>query len=90
MIEAAATHLRRRRYKVRVVNGELSAEAGHLREFGNLVVHTCLLVVIIGASITFLLGYRLVTIGSALGHGADSMRCSINAVLDEARDFWPA
>lgn len=58
MIEAAATHLRRRRYKVRVVNGELSAEAGHLREFGNLVVHTCLLVVIIGASITFLLGYR--------------------------------
>lgn len=58
VIKSAASHLRRRRYKVRILNGEISAEAGHLREFGNLVFHTCLLVVIIGVSITFLFGYR--------------------------------
>lgn len=52
------THLRRRRFNVRVRDGELSAEAGHLRELGNLVFHVSVLVVIVGVSITFLLGYR--------------------------------
>ncbi len=45
-----------------VVEGEVRAEKGYLREFGNLVFHVSLVVVLVGVASMSLLGYR----GSAI------------------------
>jgi len=50
------------RARVDVVDHELRAERGYLREAGNLVFHVCLVVVLIGVAGGGLLGYR----GSAI------------------------
>ncbi|GAA3535419.1 cytochrome c biosynthesis protein [Aeromicrobium flavum] len=38
--------------------GELRAEKGYLREFGNLVFHICIVVALVGVALGALLGYR--------------------------------
>jgi cytochrome c biogenesis protein len=56
------------RARVDVVDGELSAERGFLREAGNLVFHISVVVVLVGVAFGTLFGYR----GSAVvteGHG---------------------
>ena len=55
---AAADHLRRRRFRVVVRDGAVSAEKGYLREVGNLGFHLSLLVLLIGMAIGTLFGYE--------------------------------
>jgi cytochrome c biogenesis protein len=38
--------------------GELRAEKGYLREFGNLVFHICVVIALVGVAVTTLWGYR--------------------------------
>ena len=58
VIEHARTVLRGRRARVDVVDGELRAESGYLREAGNLVFHVCLVIVLVGVAGGALYGYR--------------------------------
>jgi len=51
-------HGRGGRYRVRSDGLSLSAESGYLRETGNLVFHTALIVVILGVAIGHLFGWR--------------------------------
>lgn len=59
------------RARVDVVQGELRAERGYLREFGNLVFHVSIMVVLVGVAIGSLFGYRgaaIVTEGDAFAN----------------------
>jgi cytochrome c biogenesis protein len=58
VLEAAAADLRRRRFRVQVVAGEVRAEKGHLRELGNLGFHLSLLVLFVGIAAGALWGYE--------------------------------
>ncbi len=58
VLDAAAAHLRRRRYRVTTGTDSVSAERGYLREAGNLVFHLSLVVLLSGLAWTSLLGYR--------------------------------
>jgi cytochrome c biogenesis protein len=51
-------HLLGRRCRVRVEGLSLSAESGYLRETGNLVFHTALIVVIVAVAVGHLFGWR--------------------------------
>ncbi|CAN5416709.1 cytochrome c biogenesis protein ResB [soil metagenome] len=46
------------RSRIDVVDGELRAEKGYLREFGNLVFHTSIVFVLVGVAFGQLYGYR--------------------------------
>lgn len=48
VLDAAGSHLRARRYRVRREADSISAERGYLRETGNLVFHICLVLTLIG------------------------------------------
>ncbi|QYJ05421.1 cytochrome c biogenesis protein ResB [Nocardioides panacisoli] len=54
--EAMAT-LRRRRFRVRRLDGSIAAERGYLREAGNLVFHTAIIVVLVAFAYGKLFGY---------------------------------
>jgi len=58
VLEHATAVLRRRRYRVRTVDGAVSAERGYLREAGNLVFHFSVLVVLVGFAYGQLFGYK--------------------------------
>jgi len=58
VLERARRVLRRRRYRVAVHDGALSAEKGYLREAGNLVFHLSVLVVLVGFAYGQLFGYK--------------------------------
>jgi len=59
VLAAAHAVLRARRYRVGSSGPDaLSAETGYLRESGNLVFHTALLVVIVGVAVGHLFGWR--------------------------------
>ena len=58
VLAEARTILRRKRARVDVVDGELSAEHGYLREAGNLIFHCSLVVVLVGVAVGGLIGYR--------------------------------
>ncbi len=64
---AEAALRRRRRYRVVRTGDSLSAERGHLREFGNLVFHISVVVVLLAFAYGQLLGYKggaIVLVGS--------------------------
>ncbi len=64
---AEAALRRRRRYRVVRTGDTLSAERGHLREFGNLVFHISVVVVLLAFAYGQLLGYKggaIVMVGS--------------------------
>lgn len=57
--------------RIDVLDSELRAEKGYLREAGNLVFHICLVVVLVGVASGMLLGYRggaIVTEGSGFSN----------------------
>lgn len=56
--ERAAAVLRRRRFRVRVVDGEVRSERGYVREVGNLAFHLSLLVLLVGVGAGRLFGYE--------------------------------
>ncbi|CAM3152072.1 cytochrome c biogenesis protein ResB [Nocardioides dubius] len=58
VLERAAEVLRKRRFRVVVADGAVSAERGYLREAGNLVFHGALLVVLAGVAMGSLMGYQ--------------------------------
>ena len=57
-LEAAAAALRRRRYRVVVSGAEVRAERGYAREFGNLLFHLSLLVLLLGVALGRLFGFE--------------------------------
>lgn len=59
------------RARIDVVDNEVRAERGYLREAGNLVFHTCLVIVLLGVASGALYGYRggaIVTEGSGFSN----------------------
>ncbi|UYM06925.1 cytochrome c biogenesis protein ResB [Solicola gregarius] len=58
VLEHARAILRRKRARIDVVDGELRAENGYLREAGNLIFHCSLVVVLVGVAAGGLYGYR--------------------------------
>lgn len=48
VVRDAATHLRAARWRVRTADGWISAERGYLRETGNLLFHSALLLLVLG------------------------------------------
>ena len=58
VLQAAAAHLRRRRFRVVLSDGEVRAERGYVREIGNLVFHLSLLVLLFGMAGGRLFGYE--------------------------------
>jgi cytochrome c biogenesis protein len=61
VLERARTALRRKRYRLRVADdgpAGVSAEKGYLREFGNLVFHISVIVVLVGFAVGSLRGYQ--------------------------------
>lgn len=58
VLARAELSLRRRRYRVVNHGDSVSAERGYLREFGNLVFHLSLVVLLIGVALSSLFGYR--------------------------------
>jgi cytochrome c biogenesis protein len=71
VLAAAATELRRRRFRVESYDGALGAERGYLREAGNLLFHFSLILALIGAAWGALLGYRgtvLVVVGKGFSN----------------------
>lgn len=61
-LDAAETHLRSRRYRVRREAASISAERGYAREAGNLVFHICLLTTLVGLAWGSLFSFK----GSAI------------------------
>lgn len=57
-LDAAAADLRGRHFRVDRRDGSVAAEAGHLRETGNLVFHLALVVVLLAVAVGALFGYR--------------------------------
>lgn len=57
-LDAAASHLAGRRFRVRRGDGTVSAERGYLREFGNLLFHVSLVLLLGGVAWNALWGYR--------------------------------
>jgi cytochrome c biogenesis protein len=57
-IETAAAWLKRKRYRVVVDDGVISAERGYLREAGNLLFHLSVLVVLVGFAVGGLFGFK--------------------------------
>lgn len=57
-LEAAARHLRRRRFRVVRHGAEVKAEKGQVRELGNLAFHLSLLVLLVGVAGGRLFGYE--------------------------------
>jgi cytochrome c biogenesis protein len=71
ILELAALELRRRRFRVELYDGAVSAERGYLREAGNLLFHFSLILALIGAAWGALLGYRgtvLVVVGNGFSN----------------------
>ncbi|MEP9362409.1 cytochrome c biogenesis protein ResB [Nocardioides sp. CN2-186] len=58
VLEQARALLRKRRYRLVVADGAVSAERGYLREVGNLVFHLSVLVVLVGFALGGLFGYK--------------------------------
>jgi cytochrome c biogenesis protein len=57
-LNSAEDYLRSKRFRVRVEEDWISAEKGYLREFGNLLFHLSLILILIGVSIGSLFGMK--------------------------------
>lgn len=70
-LDKAERELRRRRYRVVRSADSVAAERGHLRETGNLVFHSSMMLILLGAAIGGLIGYRgtvLVVVGDGFSN----------------------
>jgi len=57
-LKAAEQYLRKARFRVRSEADWISAEKGYLREFGNLIFHLSLILILLGVSVGSLFGMR--------------------------------
>ncbi len=58
VLQQAAARLRGKRWRVRSGEGWVSAEKGYLRETGNLIFHSCLLLLLAGVALGSLFGWH--------------------------------
>ncbi len=58
VLDAAHAELKARRYRIDTASDSVAAEAGHLRETGNLVFHLAIVIVLLAVAIGSLFGYR--------------------------------
>ncbi len=58
VLDAAASSLRAKRFRVRRDADSVGAERGYLREFGNLVFHISFIGVLVGVAVSSLWGYK--------------------------------
>lgn len=58
VLERAQAALRKRRYRLSIGEGAVSAERGYLREAGNLVFHLAVVVVLVGFALGGMFGYK--------------------------------
>jgi cytochrome c biogenesis protein len=58
VLDAAGAELKARRYRTDTASDSVAAEAGHLRETGNLVFHLSLVIVLLAVALGSLYGYR--------------------------------
>ncbi|GAA3718760.1 cytochrome c biogenesis protein ResB [Microlunatus aurantiacus] len=58
VLRAAATELRRQRYRVVAHDGSVAAERGYLREAGNLVFHVSMVFLLLSVAVGGLYGFR--------------------------------
>jgi cytochrome c biogenesis protein len=75
VLDRLATALRRRRFRVDVRDGAISAERGRLRETGNLLFHLSLVVLLVAVAAGHLLGWRgdvVVPVGSSFSNAVPS------------------
>mgnify|MGYP000355410366 FL=1 len=56
--EKGRAWLKRKRFRIRIEDGAISAEKGYLRETGNLLFHLSLILILIGVSVGSLFGMR--------------------------------
>jgi cytochrome c biogenesis protein len=56
--EKGRAWLKRKRFRIRIEDGSISAEKGYLRETGNLLFHLSLILILIGVSVGSLFGMR--------------------------------
>ncbi len=61
-LDRAEKWLRKKRFRLRIQDGSISAEKGYLRESGNLLFHLSLILILVGVSVGALFGMR----GSAI------------------------
>lgn len=57
-LQSAENYLRKKRFRVRQESDWISAEKGYLREFGNLIFHLSLILILVGVSIGSLFGMK--------------------------------
>ena len=57
-LQSVENYLRKKRFRVRQESDWISAEKGYLREFGNLIFHLSLILILIGVSIGSLFGMK--------------------------------
>ena len=57
-IDEARAWLKHKRFRIREIDGSISAEKGYLRETGNLFFHLALILILIGVSLGALFGMR--------------------------------
>lgn len=72
LLQTAAARLRRQRYRVVEHEDSVAAERGYLREAGNLVFHTSLVVLLIAVAVGGLYGFRgssVVIVGQSFANG---------------------
>jgi cytochrome c biogenesis protein len=75
VLDRARIGLRRRRFRLQVSHGSVSAERGQLRETGNLVFHLSLVVLLVAVAAGHLLGWRgdvVVPVGSSFANAVPS------------------
>ncbi|MEV6366406.1 cytochrome c biogenesis protein ResB [Micromonospora musae] len=81
-VAAIAEVLRRRRWRVTVRGNEVSAEKGYLKETGNLIFHTSLLVVLVGVALGHWYGWSG---NRLLVAGEDKSFCNTRQQYAEAK-----
>ncbi len=84
-VAAVAETLRRRRWRVAVRGDEVSAEKGYLKETGNLIFHTSMVLVLIGVALGSWYGWHG---NRLLVAGADNVFCNTGQQYAEA-SFGP-
>lgn len=91
VVDDAATHLRRRRFRVEVGVDGLRAERGYLREAGNLLFHVSILVVLVGFAYGKLFGFTggvIVVQGQSFGNSLSQYDQFVpGSLFDPSTDF---
>lgn len=84
VLDDAEAWLRKRRYRIRREEAGIRAEKGYLREFGNLLFHISLVILLVGVAWNSLLGYK----GTAVVVEGQGFTNNITQYDDFAAGTW--